>query len=203
MGTGLALIRREDLDPDFKFVLADMPGAEDIRRCFACGTCTGICPVSRDNPVYDPRKIIHMVILGLKDRLLSSEMIWHCTRCDICQFACPQGVRMSTVISALRQMAVQGEYVDLPTLQGWGKVAKVKAGRCVGCLTCARICPFEAIYRGKNKRAFVQVDPLRCRACGLCTVECPRGAIVIGSESNRLEIFLIAREDLAVVAGDM
>jgi heterodisulfide reductase subunit C len=188
LGTGLALIRREDLDPDFKFVLGDMPGAEDIRRCFACGTCTGICPVSRDNPAYDPRKIIHMVILGLKDRLLSSEMIWHCTRCDTCQFACPQGVRMSTVINALRQMAVQGEYVDISTLQGWGKLAKVEAGRCVGCLTCARLCPFEAIYRGKNKRAFVQVDPLKCRACGLCTVECPRGAIVIRAQDVALAV---------------
>jgi heterodisulfide reductase subunit C len=188
LGTGLVLIRKEDLDPEFKFVLGDMPGAEDIRRCFACGGCTGICPVNRDNPAYDPRKIIHMAILGFKSRLLSSEMIWQCTRCDTCQFACPQGVRMSTIISALRQMAVRGGYVDVLTLQEWGKLAAVKAGRCVGCLTCARVCPFEAIYREKKKRAFIQVDPLKCRACGLCTVECPRGAIVIRAQDVALAV---------------
>lgn len=193
LGAGLVAIGKESLDPEFKFVLADIPGAEDIRRCFACGSCTGICPVSRENPPYDPRKIVHMVIIGLKERLLTSEMIWECTRCDTCQFVCPQGVRMSTVINALRQMAIHGEYVDVPTLQGWGKLAAVKAGRCVGCLTCARVCPFEALYRGKKKRAFIQVNPLKCRACGLCTAECPRGAIVIGQKDDRPEIFSIEK----------
>jgi heterodisulfide reductase subunit C len=172
-------IYREDLEPRFKFEVAELPGAEDLKRCFACGSCTGICPVSRENSGYDPRKIIHMVILGLKGRLLASEMIWQCTHCDTCEFICPQGVRMSNIINALRQMAVQGEYVDIATLQEWGRVAKVKPGKCVGCLTCVRVCPFEAVYVGKEKRAFVKVDPLKCRGCGLCTAECPRGAIVI------------------------
>ncbi len=181
-------IIEDSLDPEFKFILAGTPGAEDIRRCFACGTCAGICPVSRDNPAYDPRKIMHMIILGLKDRLLSSEMIWYCTRCDTCQFACPQGVRMSKVIEALREMAVAGGYVDVPTLQGWGKLAVVKAGRCAGCLTCVRVCPFEAVSVKKTKRAFIEVDPLRCRACGVCTTECPRGAITVRQEEANPEI---------------
>jgi heterodisulfide reductase subunit C len=176
---GLLAIGEEELDPRFKYVLADIPGAEDLKRCFACGGCTGICPVSRENPDYDPRKIIHMIILGLKGRLLSSEMIWQCTRCDTCQFVCPQGVRVSSIINALRQMALEGEYVDIATLQEWGRVARVRPGQCAGCLTCVRVCPFDAAYVGKEKRAPVKVDPLKCRGCGLCTVECPRGAIVI------------------------
>lgn len=172
-------ISKNDLDPNFKFILSDIPGAEDIKRCFACGSCTGICPVNKDNPAYDPRKIIHMIILGLKDRLLASEMIWQCTQCDTCQFVCPQGVRLSKVINALRYVAIKNEYVNIATVQEWGKVAKIKAGRCVGCLTCVRFCPFDAIYIKKEKRAFVRIDPLKCRGCGLCTAECPRGAIVI------------------------
>lgn len=172
-------IIEENLDSEFKFVLAYTPGAEDIRRCFACGSCSGVCPVSKENPAYDPRKIVHMSLIGLKDRLLSSEMIWQCTRCGTCQFACPQGVRMSNVISALREMAIKGHYVDITTLHNWGKLARVRRGRCVGCLTCSRVCPFGAIYIEKKGRSSVQVDPLKCRACGLCTVECPRGAIVL------------------------
>lgn len=181
-------IRQENLDPEFKFILGRIPGAEEFRRCFACGTCTGICPVNKNDMDYDPRRIIHMAVLGLKVRLLSSPMIWQCTRCDTCQFSCPQGVRMSTVIAALRQMAVEGSYVDSKTLQTWGKMAMVKAGRCVGCLTCVRVCPFDAVKSGKEKRAFVQVDPLKCRACGLCAAECPRGAITVNVEGVALAI---------------
>ena len=202
LGAGVAVIGREELDPRFKFVLADIPGAEEIRRCFTCGSCTGICPVSRESSVYDPRKIIHMVIIGLRDRLLSSEMIWRCTLCDTCQFVCPQGIRMSNVINALRQMAITGEYVDIPTLQDWGRIAKVKAGRCVGCLTCMRVCPFEAPYIEKEKRAFVRIDPLKCRGCGLCTTECPRGAIVI-SNNDDMPLFFSpeSKEPAAVLMG--
>lgn len=178
------------LDPEFRLVLADTPGAEDIRRCFACGGCSGICPVSKENPLYDPRKIVHMCLIGLKERLLSSEMIWYCTRCDTCQFACPQGVSLSKVMRALRHMAVDGHYVDTSTLEDWGKLAQVKGGRCAGCLTCVRVCPFEAVFINKKKRAFVQVNPLKCRACGICTIECPRGAITVRQEVENPEMLL-------------
>lgn len=192
-------ITKSDLQPQFKFEVTAIPGGELVKRCFACGSCTGVCPVSMENPVYDPRKIIHMVIIGLRERVLSSEMIWQCTRCDTCQFVCPQQVPMSNVINALRQMAIRGEYVDIPTLQKWGKITKVKAGRCVGCLTCIRICPFEALYIEKEKRAFVRVDPLKCRGCGLCVAECPRGAIGMSNKDDRLLIPLPERKDPSAV----
>lgn len=191
-------IGREELDPKFKFLLGKIPGAEDLRRCFACGSCAGICPVSKENPIYDPRKIMHMIIIGLRDRLLSSEMIWQCTRCDTCQFVCPQGVRISTVINALRQMAIKGEYVDVSTVQDWGRIARIKAGRCVGCLTCLRVCPFEALYVEKEKRAFVRVDPLKCRGCGLCTIECPREAIVLDDSDDQPRPFIFSAEKVEV-----
>ena len=95
-------IDKDELDPRFKFEVAELPGGEHIKQCFACGTCTAVCPVSNIFPEYDPRKIIHMIILGLKDRVLSSEAIWYCSHCDTCEFVCPQGVRMSNVINALR-----------------------------------------------------------------------------------------------------
>lgn len=173
-------IESGDLNPRFKFEVAELPEGKDVKACYACGSCTGICPVSKENPAYDPRKIIHMVVIGLKDRLFSSEMIWQCIRCDTCQFVCPQDVRMSSIISALQQMAIRDKYVDIPTLQGWGRIATVAAERCAGCLTCIRICPFDALYIESEKWAFITPDPLKCRGCGLCAVECPREAIVAG-----------------------
>jgi len=54
----------EELDPQFKYEVSKQPGGENIKNCFACGVCTGGCPVSEINPTYDPRKIIRMILLG-------------------------------------------------------------------------------------------------------------------------------------------
>lgn len=113
-------ISAKDLDPNFKFEIANIPGSELIKRCFTCGTCTAICPVSNAFSEYDPRKIIHMIILGLKDQVLSSENIWRCSRCDTCKFSCPQGVHLSEIMDALQHMAVRNHYVTPDAFEEFG-----------------------------------------------------------------------------------
>ena len=102
----------EELDPQFKYEVSKQPGGENIKNCFACGVCTGSCPVSEINPTYDPRKIIRMVLLGMKERVLSSDFIWLCSLCNTCSFICPQNVRFSEVMGVLRDMAIKEGYVD-------------------------------------------------------------------------------------------
>jgi len=34
----------DKLDPNFKFELSARPGGENLKKCFACGTCTGRLP---------------------------------------------------------------------------------------------------------------------------------------------------------------
>ena len=102
----------DELDPQFKYEVADQPGGENIKNCFACGVCTGGCPVSEIDPAYDPRKIIRMILLGMRERVLSSDFIWLCALCNTCSFICPQNVRFSEVMGALRDMAVKEGYVD-------------------------------------------------------------------------------------------
>lgn len=104
-------ITKNDINQQFKFEVASMPGGEQATLCFDCGTCAGVCPVSEADPLFDPRKIIHMIRMGLKDRLLGSEAIWYCSNCDTCAFVCPQGVQFSTVVRVLRNMAVNDGYV--------------------------------------------------------------------------------------------
>lgn len=113
-------IKRSDLQPQFKFQLALAPGGELAKRCFDCGTCVGICPVSQIHPVFDPRKILHMIKIGLKERLLGSEFIWYCSHCDSCKFVCPQDVQFSSVVDVLREMAVNDGYADSMSLEEWG-----------------------------------------------------------------------------------
>jgi heterodisulfide reductase subunit A-like polyferredoxin len=63
------------------------------------------------------------------------------------------------------------------------RVAVVDAQKCVGCLTCVRICPYEvpsisSEYTGVGEilgAAFV--EPAICHGCGTCVSECPAQAI--------------------------
>ena len=99
-------------DPRFKHEVAAMPGGENLKRCFACGTCTLSCPVAEVEPDYSPRRIIHMILLGLREEVLSSPMIWHCLACCRCEVRCPQQVKFPEIMRVLRKMALDGGYVQ-------------------------------------------------------------------------------------------
>jgi len=104
-------IALNELDSKFKYEVAEEPGGENLKRCFACGLCTASCPVADIDPEYNPRKIIHMILLGMRKEVLSSNLPWLCTQCYACQAHCPQNVKFSDVMKALRNMAVREGYV--------------------------------------------------------------------------------------------
>ena len=105
-------ITRHDIEPQFKFDVAALPGGALVKKCFECGACAGVCPVSESGTGFDPRKILHMIKLGLKDQLLSSQILWHCTHCDTCAFICPQDIHFSSIVDVLREMAIHQGFVD-------------------------------------------------------------------------------------------
>lgn len=97
----------KNLDPNFKYQVAAEAGAEDIRSCFACGTCTATCPVREIEESYNPRKIIRMILLGMREEVLSSEFIWLCSTCHSCEERCPQGVSFAEIITAVKNIAAR------------------------------------------------------------------------------------------------
>lgn len=99
------------LDPKFKFEVMEQPGGENITRCFACGTCAAGCPVREIDDRYNPRKIIHMVLLGMKDEVLKSDFVWLCSACYTCQERCPQDVKITDLMTALKNLAVKYGYI--------------------------------------------------------------------------------------------
>ena len=105
-------IESENLDSRFKHDVAAHPGGENVKLCFACGTCTAACPVSAVDPEYNPRKIIRQVLLGMRREVLSSPAIWRCVQCYSCTAKCPQNVKFRDVAKALREMAASEGYVD-------------------------------------------------------------------------------------------
>ena len=104
-------LRTTQLDPKFKFEVAQMPGGESIKYCFQCGKCTATCPIRRFEPTYKPTHIVRATLLGLRETVLSSDVIWLCASCYSCTERCPRGVRPAEVIRAIRNLAVREGHV--------------------------------------------------------------------------------------------
>jgi len=98
------------LDPNFKYEIAKRPGGENIRKCFACGTCTAGCPAFHVDHEYNPRRIIRMILLGMREQVLKSPVIWLCHQCYACSANCPQDVDFSHIMMAVREIAVEEGY---------------------------------------------------------------------------------------------
>ena len=80
-------------------------GELDLSYCFQCGVCSGSCPTV-DRMEYGPRRIMHMVRLGLLDQVLESKDIWMCVSCFSCSARCPQSIQIADVMSVLRNLSL-------------------------------------------------------------------------------------------------
>ncbi|MFX0123195.1 MAG: 4Fe-4S dicluster domain-containing protein [Candidatus Hodarchaeota archaeon] len=95
-------------DPNFKNEVVNEPGGQHLKNCFQCSSCTLTCPVAEVPGLeLNPRKIIREVLFGLRKEVLESKAIWQCVGCFECTDRCPQNVRFTEVIEALRRIAVR------------------------------------------------------------------------------------------------
>jgi heterodisulfide reductase subunit C len=93
------------VEPAFHDEIVAQVGDLDLAYCFQCGVCSGSCPtVGRME--YGPRRIMHIVRLGLVDLALQSKDIWMCVSCFSCTARCPQGIQIADVMSVLRNAAL-------------------------------------------------------------------------------------------------
>ena len=82
-------------------------------------------------------------------------------------------------------MAVDQGYITEQDLRDKGKAAWVERDRCVSCLTCVRVCPWQIPQI--DTQGIAVIDAQDCRACGICVAECPAQAIQLNqSEDERL-----------------
>ncbi len=212
-------VTKKDLYPQFKWEVAARPGGALVQRCFDCGSCAGVCPVSEQFPEFDPRKIVHQIKLGLKEKLLRSPVIWYCTNCDTCAFVCPQEVQFSAIVDVLREMALAQGYADPEVWVQWATSP------------CRAACPanisipgfISAILQGKYAEGLKLIKrdlpfPGICgRVCPHpCETQCNRGRVdaplaimhlkrfladvhLAQEESGGLEITAQRRERVAIV----
>jgi len=88
-----------------------------------------------------------------------------------------------TIAQSLATAARAMTFLSKDRLEVGGTIAIVDQAKCVGCLTCVRVCPFQipsidprAIGVGHIQGA-AYIEPSLCTGCGTCTSECPADAI--------------------------
>ncbi len=168
-----------------------MPGGEHLELCYSCGTCVSKCLIQQKvDPEYNPRRLLHMVIMDMDREAFESPTTWLCSACDLCYPACPQEIHISGVIGAVKELAVEAGY-ESPL-----ETVSVDETRCSGCGICVMTCPYEAPHLveraidGEMDR-LSEVDGNACMGCGICVAACPMGAISrpgVGNEELRAQI---------------
>jgi len=113
--------KNKTLDPNFKYEVASEIDGSNIMNCFACGTCTACCPIREVDEKYNPRKIIRMVLLGMREHVLKSDFVWLCASCHTCDDRCPQNVQITKIMTALKNIATREGYVH-PFFRGQSKL---------------------------------------------------------------------------------
>jgi quinone-modifying oxidoreductase subunit QmoC len=78
-------------------------GAETLRRCYQCGTCSVVCPRTPLEEAF-PRKEMVWAQWGLEDKLLADVDAWLCYQCNDCITHCPVDARPGDVMAATRDV---------------------------------------------------------------------------------------------------
>ena len=168
----------------FADLVRAIPGGEHLEMCYACGTCVSRCMIQQKvEPEYNPRRLMRLVMLGLKEEAFESPTTWHCSACDLCYPACPQEIHISGVIGAVKQLAVEAGY-ESPL-----EAVTVDESLCSGCSICVMVCPYEAPHLVEKEiegevDSVSEVDADKCMGCGICVAACPLGAISRPGVSN-------------------
>ncbi len=67
-----------------------MPGGEHLEACFSCGTCVSKCMIQQKvEPEYNPRRLLRLVMMGLREEAFTSPTTWLCSACDLCYPSLP------------------------------------------------------------------------------------------------------------------
>ncbi|MDH7476781.1 MAG: 4Fe-4S dicluster domain-containing protein [Candidatus Bathyarchaeota archaeon] len=123
-------------------------GGETITFCYQCGTCASSCPVAKITEKFNPREVIRLALLGMRDEVLSGDAIWLCSSCYNCQERCPQKVEIADVIYALRNIAIRE-----------GHVPNIYSEFAAGLMSEGRIVPISKFL--EKKRPEYGLPPLK------------------------------------------
>jgi ferredoxin len=120
----------------------ELYGAEDVKACYQCGNCSAACPFSQD-PFVFPRRTMHLLQLGLEERLRSGLEPWLCYYCGDCSTQCPRGAEPGeTMMSIRRWLTAQYDFTGVARLFYRSWKAELSAILLVALLTGAGFLAF-------------------------------------------------------------
>jgi len=93
------------IDPEYREMMMEF-GADNALKCFQCGTCTGICPVSTTDENF-PRRFVLYSQLGIGEKLEDVTEAWLCLQCRLCAEMCPRKAYPTDVMLALKKISVE------------------------------------------------------------------------------------------------
>lgn len=82
---------------------------QNVHLCYQCHKCAAGCPVI-DAMSFGPERILRLIALDQEQAVLSSRDIWLCAGCYTCWTRCPNEINISSVMDALRQIAIRDGY---------------------------------------------------------------------------------------------
>jgi quinone-modifying oxidoreductase, subunit QmoC len=89
------------VDPNLMKDLKEF-GLKDAGKCFHCGNCTAVCPLSTpENPF--PRKLVKYAQMGMADKILEAPEPWLCYYCGDCSDRCPRGADPGETMMVMRR----------------------------------------------------------------------------------------------------
>lgn len=88
-------------------------GGGDVTACMNCGTCTATCPLSAETGGF-PRRIIHLLQVGHREKLRASLEPWLCYYCGECSETCPRDANPAeTMMAARRYLIAQYDWTGI------------------------------------------------------------------------------------------
>jgi len=95
----------------FGHEFAKQLGDVRLSACLMCRTCTAVCPITRLNDSFNPFRFVRLALFGYIEEVLESGLIWLCSNCYACQEKCPHGVRVTDLMTALKNLGIKTGHV--------------------------------------------------------------------------------------------
>ena len=86
--------------------------------CLECGKCTAVCPISKHNGSFSPRRMIAEGLFYGTDNLVSDRLLWSCLTCKLCSQRCPVDVKFSEMMRDYRAEAYDAGMYGNPSHGG-------------------------------------------------------------------------------------